>query len=279
MASNKELDLGGDFLVSFVQALMKNMIDSGMIKVDKYPDIEKIKQNIKIYEKPENTIANAILMNQNPEIQKMMMQPYESVKEVYTNKANIASIMQNGNITGAQNPNLLRMSNLKQQIRSVRNNSFTSPVSQPMPFMHKETNMRMLPASGRTNVVQIKEIPVQAAPAAPEKVTLLGLSQLDGILSDPYVQTIECPGPNKPLLIYKGGAVQASKFNLTSDEIKGIIKDISEKTRIPLASGVFKAAYGNLIITAVMSDFVGTRFMVQKKPQSPAPGPTSIYQQ
>ena len=276
-----------DFLIAFVRSLARNIVDSGMLRNEgKYPDIEKIKQNIKIYEKPENTLANVILMNQAPEIQKIMLQPAD-VKEVYNDKANIASIMEKGrvpeNILPIPIPSSLSRkvqtkTQQKMQIPQTvkKTSTMASPLSQPMPFMYQKAAMRILPSGGRSSIVPIKGIPVQASPVMPEKTTLLGLTKIDNILSDPGVQTIECPGPNKPVLVYKGGAVQTAQLNLTNDEINNIMKDISDKTRIPLMSGVFKAAYGNLIITAVMSDFVGTRFMVQKKPQLPQP--SSGYQ-
>lgn len=280
-----------DFLIAFVRALSKSMIDARMIRgLANYPDIEKIKENIKIYEKPESTLANVILMNQTPEVEKIMLDPFQSVKEVYTQKADIASIMQNQeeNIlplpipSPTQNKKQPRMQQNRPQMRRlpvgmIRAPNPGAPFSQPIPFMHKMEGMRMLPSANRPNVIPINNPVPQTAPALPEKSPLIGFDKLDKILSDPGVQTVECPGPNKPIIVYKGGAVQSSKLALTSDEIKNIMNDISGKTRIPLMSGVFKAAYGNLIITAVMSDFVGTRFMIQKKQQYRPPEPGSGY--
>ena len=76
--------------------------------------------------------------------------------------------------------------------------------------------------------------------------------------------SIECQGPGKNLIINKGGMMQASHISLTEAEIDEIMNDFSSKTRIPLIKGVFKAALGNIIISAVISEFVGTRFHVEK---------------
>jgi hypothetical protein len=43
------------------------------------------------------------------------------------------------------------------------------------------------------------------------------------------------------------------------------MSSISEQTKIPLIPGIFKAVLNNLIITAVLSDYVGTRFIIQKR--------------
>ncbi len=88
---------------------------------------------------------------------------------------------------------------------------------------------------------------------------------LTPILADPSVQNINCPGPEKYLLITRTGLIQASNMRFTADDINNFMKDISQKTRIPLLPGLFKVAYGNYIITAVISEFVGTKFVIEKK--------------
>ena len=88
------------------------------------------------------------------------------------------------------------------------------------------------------------------------------------ILADPSVSSVECLGPGIPLSINKYGAIQNSKITFTNEEIQSVLKEISDNTRIPIIAGVFKAAFDNLVITAVISEYVGTRFLIQKKPQS-----------
>tara|TARA_Y100000310_G_scaffold326157_1_gene390676 strand:+ start:808 stop:1458 length:651 start_codon:yes stop_codon:yes gene_type:complete len=91
------------------------------------------------------------------------------------------------------------------------------------------------------------------------------LGKLNSLVADPGVENIECPGPNNHLLVKKSGRVQKTNILLTNIEIKKILKDFSEKTKIPLIKGTFKAALGNLILTAIVSEFAGTKFILQKK--------------
>ena len=103
-----------------------------------------------------------------------------------------------------------------------------------------------------------------------EKPRRMGISafpvpKLDFLLTDPRVQAIECIGPNKNLLVKKNEIIQKTNIILTAEEIKRIINYFSERTKIPLVGGVFKAALGDLIMTAVTSSFVGNRFVIQKK--------------
>lgn len=91
------------------------------------------------------------------------------------------------------------------------------------------------------------------------------IGKLNALVTDPRVEGLECTGPNKNILVKKNGMVQKTKISLTKEEIKKIIDDFSAKTRIPLIGGTFKAASGNLIMTAVISEFVGSRFIIQKR--------------
>ena len=93
----------------------------------------------------------------------------------------------------------------------------------------------------------------------------LALGSLTPILKDPSVLSVECPGPNKNILVNKSGRVQPASVKLSDDEIMSILNEFSEKTRIPVISGMFKAAYKDLIMTSVISEYVGTRFIIQKR--------------
>src|SRR3989344_240183 len=52
--------------------------------------------------------------------------------------------------------------------------------------------------------------------------------------------------------------------SVQSIEINNLMQEVSNKTRIPLIQGLFKAAFQDLVLTAVISEHIGTRFMIQK---------------
>lgn len=88
------------------------------------------------------------------------------------------------------------------------------------------------------------------------------LGKLDPLLQDRAVTSIECPGPGKMLAIRSFGRPNLTKIFLDEREIREVIGTFSEIARIPIVAGLFKAAIGNLLITAVLSDFVGSRFII-----------------
>ena len=91
-----------------------------------------------------------------------------------------------------------------------------------------------------------------------------GVDKIDFLLRDPRVTAVECPGPGKFLIIRKGFRVLMTKEKLNEEQIKQKIQEFSEKSRIPLIGGIFKANVGNLTISAVLSDYAGSRFIITK---------------
>jgi len=96
----------------------------------------------------------------------------------------------------------------------------------------------------------------------PEKE--LNLGKLRSVFLDSGVVGVECPGPSKNILINRGGRVQPSQITLSPEEITEILQEFSKKTKIPLISGIFKALYNNFLITAIISETAGNRFIIEK---------------
>jgi len=128
----------------------------------------------------------------------------------------------------------------------------------------------------RGKEIFIPQIPPQTIRVMPQKMQkplpiikplpgYMDLGKLNLLISDPRVNQIECFGSKKEIIVKISGQPQKTRIELTKEEIDSVIKSFSEKARIPLIRGVFRAALGNLILTAVTFDFVDTRFTIQKK--------------
>jgi hypothetical protein len=90
------------------------------------------------------------------------------------------------------------------------------------------------------------------------------LGKLERLIKDPSIQSIECLGPNKKILVKRYNKLNKTSIILTKQEIVEIIENFSVKAKIPVVGGILKAAVGNLIISAVVSEFVGSRFIINK---------------
>ena len=92
----------------------------------------------------------------------------------------------------------------------------------------------------------------------------LNLGKLEPILQDPMVQSLECPGPGKNILVNKFGKINVAKIVLAREDINEIIENFSNLAQIPLVDGMLKAAVGNMMISAVTSEIVGSRFIINR---------------
>lgn len=132
-------------------------------------------------------------------------------------------------------------------------------LSQPTPAQQKQIPKTPTP----TQPTPLPTAPPTSTPSTPAPAEA-GLRKINAFLSDRTVMRIECQGPNKNLLVSKYGQISLAKISLQQEEIDEIISYFSEKARIPIIEGVFKASVGNLIISAVISEFVGSRFIIDK---------------
>jgi len=87
------------------------------------------------------------------------------------------------------------------------------------------------------------------------------------LINDPSVQQIECAGAGKEVLVVRLGQKQITRITLTAGEISALVENISNKAHIPLLNGVFRAAVDHLLISAVISEMIGTRFVIKKQVQ------------
>jgi hypothetical protein len=106
--------------------------------------------------------------------------------------------------------------------------------------------------------------PLSIQPSPTAMPSYFSLDKLDFLIKDPRVTVIECPGPGKFILARASGTTSVTRISLSQEEIAAMIEKFSRESKIPVISGLFKAAVGNLVITAVISDVVGSRFMITK---------------
>ena len=92
----------------------------------------------------------------------------------------------------------------------------------------------------------------------------IDLGKLNPILQDPTTISIECNGSDKPIMT--SGRMGARKTNivLNKEEIDHIIQKISETAKIPISEGVYKIATGRIILSAIVSDTIGSKFIIRK---------------
>ncbi len=138
--------------------------------------------------------------------------------------------------------------------------------------IHKLRKLLRFPEKSRMSKaqkIQIKIHPrVQALtsikPQAQPIPEGFSLGKLEQLIKDPSIQSIECSGPNKSIVIRRHNRLNTTRIVLNQSEITDVIDSFSVKAKIPIVGGILKAIVGNLIISAVISEFVGSRFIINK---------------
>jgi hypothetical protein len=97
-------------------------------------------------------------------------------------------------------------------------------------------------------------------------------NKIDILIQDPNVEAIECPGENEEVIVRGTMGEQKTEIKLSKKEIDDLINTFSELTKIPISEGIYKVVYGKLILLAVVSEVVGSKFLIKKmKKQPPMP--------
>ncbi len=125
----------------------------------------------------------------------------------------------------------------------------------------------------RARIKKIPPILRIPEPALPETVSYLkpiptsenlDLVKLSILIRDPLVKIIECNGPEENIIVIGMMGRKPTPIKLSKEEMNEILKKFSGASRIPLHEGLFKAAVGNLIMSAVISEIAGIKFVIRK---------------
>lgn len=98
----------------------------------------------------------------------------------------------------------------------------------------------------------------------------IDLAKLNPLIQDPKVKIIECHGPDQNLIVKGEMGTKKARIILNKEEIKKVIQRFSSATKIPIQEGVYKVVIGKLILSAIISDVIGSKFIIKKmSPYSP----------
>ena len=141
------------------------------------------------------------------------------------------------------------------------------PLQKPLPL-----SQNPIPRHQRPILINQRKRPIQMAPSM---INIQGSGQaglvqgdygkITLLLNDPSVSSIECPGPDTPIVVIRAGQRQFTRISLNQEELRNLFEKISEQARIPLMDGVFRAAVENFLINGVISEMIGSRFVIKKQ--------------
>ncbi len=138
-----------------------------------------------------------------------------------------------------------------------------------------ELKMILRPSSAqrRAGIKKIPPVLRIPEPTLPETVSYLkpvptsqeiDLGNLNILIRDPLVKIIECNGPDENILVIGMMGRKQTPVKLSKEGVNETLEKFSEASRIPIHEGLFKAAVGNLVISAVISEIAGIKFVIRK---------------
>lgn len=93
----------------------------------------------------------------------------------------------------------------------------------------------------------------------------LDLAKLNPLIADPTINLIECEASNTYITIRRlKNENRTTNIKLTEKEIEETIRKFARASKIPFENGAFRAAFGRLIISAIISDTAGSSFVITK---------------
>lgn len=148
-----------------------------------------------------------------------------------------------------------------------------------MPTPKKEEFIEPFPTAVKTKRLQIPflKIPEPILPKslqylkpAPTKLEI-DLEKLNPLIKDPLVNSIECRGTDEPIIVRGKMGIKKTNIILNKEEIDQTIKKFSETAKIPIQGGILKIVAGRLVLSAITSEIIGSKFIIKKMAYSQNP--------
>ncbi|MEK6847775.1 MAG: hypothetical protein AABX50_01460 [Nanoarchaeota archaeon] len=92
----------------------------------------------------------------------------------------------------------------------------------------------------------------------------IDLGKINALIRDPLVKVIECNGQDENIIVIGIMGRKKTPITLNKEEMEQILQTFSQAAKIPVHEGLFKAAVGTAVISAVVSDIAGIKFVIRK---------------
>lgn len=108
-----------------------------------------------------------------------------------------------------------------------------------------------------------------------EKEVNVNWGKIEPMIYDPAIKIIESNGPGQRVMVKGMMGTMPTETVLEKEDIEQILQDFSRESKIPLKEGVTKIVLGRYVLSAIISEEAGSRFIITKIPleRGFSPGP------
>jgi hypothetical protein len=96
----------------------------------------------------------------------------------------------------------------------------------------------------------------------------IDLFKINPLIKDPGVRIIEA-NPDEEIIVTGTMGTKPTNIILSKEDIDRIINKFSEFSKIPTTEGIYRVVVGNLILSAIISETIGSRFTIKKMIAAP----------
>jgi hypothetical protein len=96
----------------------------------------------------------------------------------------------------------------------------------------------------------------------------IDLGKINPLIKDPAVRIIE-GNPDERVIVTGTMGTKMTDIILNKEDIDRIINKFSQLSKIPTDEGVYRVAVGNLILAAILSEVISSRFIIRKMTYPP----------
>jgi len=122
----------------------------------------------------------------------------------------------------------------------------------------------LIPTKNKVLTIPAVKLPshLQYLKPIPREIKI-DLGKLNPLINDHRVKTIECNGPREQIIV-SAPSKKLTNIILNEEEINQIIEKFSKTAKIPIQIGILKIVVGKLILSSIISEVIGTKFIIQK---------------
>ena len=91
----------------------------------------------------------------------------------------------------------------------------------------------------------------------------IDLFKLNPLIKDPAVRLIEV-NPDEKVMVIGTMGTKPTDIILNKEDIDRVINKFSGVSRIPTNEGIYRVIAGNLILSAIISSVIGSKFVIKK---------------
>ena len=95
----------------------------------------------------------------------------------------------------------------------------------------------------------------------------MDLGKLNPLLKDPLVEIIEGNGPYEHVMVIGSMGRKPTDIILSQEEMDEIVRKFSKTSKIPIHIGIYRVVVGGLILLAIVSEVINSKFIIKKIPR------------